>query len=69
MAPATYNTINKWAAGIADTYPLTQLAELTGGKLMVVPGAGHLPGGRYPVIINLAIREFVDSLALAGASR
>lgn len=46
-----------------------RLAELTGGKLMVVPGAGHLPGGRYPVIINLAIREFVDSLALAGASR
>jgi len=47
-----------------------QLAELTGGKLFVVPGAGHLPGGRYPVIVNLAIREFVDSLgSLAGASR
>lgn len=46
-----------------------RLAELTGGKLMVVPGAGHLPGGRYPVIVNLAIREFVDSLAPAGASR
>ncbi|MBB5800800.1 hypothetical protein F4560_000568 [Saccharothrix ecbatanensis] len=30
VAPATYNTINKWAAGIADTYVLTQLAELTG---------------------------------------
>ncbi|WP_018685289.1 flavoprotein [Actinokineospora enzanensis] len=30
VAPATYNTINKWAAGIADTYALTQLAELTG---------------------------------------
>jgi pimeloyl-ACP methyl ester carboxylesterase len=39
-----------------------RLAEVTGGEFMAVPGAGHLPGGRYPVIINLAIREFVDSL-------
>src|ERR1051326_7243036 len=30
VAPATYNTINKWAAGIADNYVLNQLAELTG---------------------------------------
>ncbi|MGH3714736.1 MAG: flavoprotein [Micromonosporaceae bacterium] len=30
VAPATYNTINKWAAGISDTYPLSLLAELTG---------------------------------------
>lgn len=30
VAPATYNTINKWALGIADNYVLTQLAELTG---------------------------------------
>ena len=39
-----------------------RFAEITGGRFMAVPGAGHLPGGRYPVIINLAIREFVDSL-------
>lgn len=37
-------------------------AELTGGRLFVVPGAGHLPGGRYPVVVNLAIREFIDAL-------
>lgn len=30
VAPATYNTINKWAAGITDTYALNLLAELTG---------------------------------------
>ena len=30
VAPATYNTINKWAAGISDTYALNLLAELTG---------------------------------------
>lgn len=30
VAPATYNAINKWAAGITDTYALNMLAELTG---------------------------------------
>jgi phosphopantothenoylcysteine synthetase/decarboxylase len=30
VAPATYNTLNKWAAGIADNYALGTLAELTG---------------------------------------
>jgi hypothetical protein len=30
VAPATYNTINKWAAGISDTFALSLLAELTG---------------------------------------
>jgi pimeloyl-ACP methyl ester carboxylesterase len=44
-----------------------RLAEVTDGQLLVMPGVGHLPGGRYPVVINLAIREFVDSLV--GASR
>jgi len=39
-----------------------RLAEMTGGSLFIVEGAGHLPGGRYPVVVNLAIREFVDSL-------
>jgi hypothetical protein len=36
VAPATYNTINKWANGIADNYVLTQLAELTGLGLPIV---------------------------------
>jgi hypothetical protein len=36
VAPATYNSINKWAAGVADTYVLTQLAELTGLGVPVV---------------------------------
>lgn len=44
-----------------------RLAEATGGQLLAIPGVGHLPGGRYPVVINLAIREFVDSAV--GASR
>jgi phosphopantothenoylcysteine synthetase/decarboxylase len=30
VAPATYNTLNKWAQGISDTYALGVLAETTG---------------------------------------
>jgi hypothetical protein len=39
VAPATYNTINKWAQGISDTYPLSVLAELIGLSVptVVVP--------------------------------
>ncbi|MFD7131219.1 flavoprotein [Streptomyces sp. NPDC059894] len=30
VAPATFNTINKWAAGIADTLALATLCEVSG---------------------------------------
>ncbi|MGH3815451.1 MAG: flavoprotein [Pseudonocardiaceae bacterium] len=52
VAPVTYNTINKWATGVADNYVLNQLAELTGlGAHIVVlpfrqPRAGGQPGIR-----------------------
>ncbi|MWA05094.1 flavoprotein [Actinomadura sp. LD22] len=36
VAPATYNTINKWAAGISDTYALGILAEAPGLGIPVV---------------------------------
>jgi phosphopantothenoylcysteine synthetase/decarboxylase len=36
VAPATFNTVNKWAAGIADTYALGRLAEATGRRVPVV---------------------------------
>lgn len=48
VAPATYNTVTKWALGIADTYVLTRLAEQTGrgtriavGPYVSVPFAQH----------------------------
>ena len=39
VAPATYNTINKWAQGISDTYALGILAETTalGVPIVVLP--------------------------------
>jgi pimeloyl-ACP methyl ester carboxylesterase/predicted glycosyltransferase len=36
------------------------LAKATGGKLMAIEGGDHVPQGRHPVAVNLAIREFVD---------
>jgi phosphopantothenoylcysteine synthetase/decarboxylase len=36
VAPATYNTINKFAQGIADTYALSLLAEAPGLGIPVV---------------------------------
>jgi phosphopantothenoylcysteine synthetase/decarboxylase len=36
VAPATYNTICKWAFGTSDTYALGILAEMTGMSLPVV---------------------------------
>lgn len=39
-----------------------RIADLPDATLFYVPGVGHLPGGRYPVVVNLAVREFVSSL-------
>jgi pimeloyl-ACP methyl ester carboxylesterase/predicted glycosyltransferase len=38
------------------------LAEWTGGNLVTIRGGGHAPTVRDPVVINLLIREFVDSV-------
>jgi pimeloyl-ACP methyl ester carboxylesterase/UDP:flavonoid glycosyltransferase YjiC (YdhE family) len=35
-------------------------AELAGADLLVIEGAGHLPHLRHPVVVNHAIRDFVD---------
>ncbi len=38
------------------------VAELTGGTLVELEGAGHLPQARHPVKVNELIREFAQSL-------
>ena len=62
VAPATYNTINKWAAGIADNYVLTQLAELTGSGVRIVA----LPFVNQALAANRAFIRSVDELGAAG---
>jgi Flavoprotein len=62
VAPATYNTINKWAAGIADNYVLTQLAELTGLGIRIVV----LPFVNHALAANPVFTRSVDQLRQAG---
>jgi pimeloyl-ACP methyl ester carboxylesterase len=44
------------------------LARLTGGKLVIVEGAGHQPQARKPVAVNLAMREFFESVQPAPSA-
>jgi hypothetical protein len=62
VAPATYNTINKWAQGISDTYALGILAEVTGMSIPVVvlPFVNSALAGRAP------FRRSVESLRDEG---
>lgn len=50
IAPATYNTINKLALGIADTYPLSSAAELMGRGIptVIVPFVNAALAARTP---------------------
>lgn len=36
------------------------VAELTGARLVTIAGAGHVPQGRKPVPVNLALRAFAE---------
>jgi pimeloyl-ACP methyl ester carboxylesterase len=44
-----------------------ELARLTGGSLVTVAGGGHCSQARDPVLVNLLIRDFVESLDGEGA--
>jgi hypothetical protein len=62
VAPATYNTINKWAQGISDTYALGILAETTslGIPTVVLPFVNTALADRAP------FRRSVESLRAEG---
>jgi phosphopantothenoylcysteine synthetase/decarboxylase len=62
VAPATYNTINKWANGISDTYAVGVLAEAPGLGIPVVvlPFVNSALAGRAP------FRNSVDALRSEG---
>ena len=62
VAPATYNTINKWAAGTSDTYALGLLAETTGLGLPTVV----LPFVNTALAANPAFGRSVRLLRDAG---
>jgi phosphopantothenoylcysteine synthetase/decarboxylase len=62
VAPATYNTICKWALGISDTYALGILAESTGLGIptIVLPFVNSALAGRVP------FRHSVEALRAEG---
>jgi phosphopantothenoylcysteine synthetase/decarboxylase len=62
VAPATYNTINKWAQGISDTYALGILAETTalGVPIVVLPFVNSAVAARAP------FRRSVEDLRREG---
>jgi hypothetical protein len=62
VAPATYNTICKWAHGISDTYALGVLAETTGLTVptVVLPFVNTALANRAP------FRRSVESLRAEG---
>jgi hypothetical protein len=62
VAPGTYNTINKWAAGIADTYVLVCLAELTGMGVRLV----LLPFVNNALANNRSFQRSIDELRASG---
>ncbi len=39
------------------------VAELTGGRAVVLDGVGHLPQARYPVLVNRMLHDFLDEVA------
>jgi phosphopantothenoylcysteine synthetase/decarboxylase len=64
VAPATYNTINKWAQGISDTYALGVLAEQTGlgVPIVVLPFVNAALASRAP------FQQSIKSLRAEGVS-
>ena len=62
VAPATYNTINKWAQGISDTYALGVLAETTAlaVPIVVLPFVNSALASRAP------FRRSVEALRAEG---
>jgi Flavoprotein len=62
VAPATYNTICKWALGISDTYALGILAEMTGMRIPIVV----LPFVNTALASRAPFRRSVESLRSEG---
>lgn len=62
VAPATYNTICKWAFGTSDTYALGLLAELTGMGIPVIV----LPYVNAALARRAPFRRAIESLREEG---
>ena len=64
VAPATFNLLNQWALGIADSYALAVLAEQTG---MAIPTV-VLPAVSAPLAARPQFARSVKALRAEGVS-
>jgi phosphopantothenoylcysteine synthetase/decarboxylase len=62
VAPATFNTVNKWAAGIADNFATGLLCELTGSGVPIVA----VPQVKDALARHSAFVRSLDSLRAMG---
>jgi phosphopantothenoylcysteine synthetase/decarboxylase len=62
VAPATYNTINKWAQGISDTYALGILAETTALDIPIIV----LPFVNSALAARAPFRRSIEELRREG---
>lgn len=64
VAPATFNVINQWALGVADSYALAVLAEQTGMAIPIVV----LPAVSGPLASRPQFARSVRALRAEGVS-
>jgi hypothetical protein len=64
VAPATFNLLNQWALGVADSYALAVLAEQTG---MAIPTV-VLPAVSAPLAARPQFARSVKALRAEGVS-
>jgi phosphopantothenoylcysteine synthetase/decarboxylase len=62
VVPATFNTINKWAAGMADTFAVSLLCELMGFGVPILA----VPLLKDALARHLAFAQSVDTLRAMG---
>jgi phosphopantothenoylcysteine synthetase/decarboxylase len=60
VVPTTFNTLNAWATGIANTYPLATLCAALGARLPIVavPFAKHDLAGHPAWLASLAVLRY-----------
>ncbi|MGH3814275.1 MAG: flavoprotein [Pseudonocardiaceae bacterium] len=60
VVPATFNTLNAWANGTANTYPLATLCALLGARVpaVAVPFAKHDLAGHPAWLASLAVLRY-----------
>lgn len=63
LAPGTFNTINKFATGVADTYALNVLCEALGARrlIVVVPFVSQALAGHPAWLASLAVLRYAGA--------